>query len=272
MRKIYLGGLFMLLMFFLCGCSNHKKEAQKFLSIAERAIKEGNYSHAKQMIDSIKTSFPKAFDERKKGLELMQTIRQLENRRNIAYCDSMLRLKLDIKQELIKTFSYVKDAEDDEQGTYYPKDYLPDISLQNSGLRSGVLEDGTLFIESIWMGGKIKHQSIKITSPNKEYAETKAVTDDGLNYLFSTVHHRYEIVRFSRENENGVASFIYAFCDQPLTVTFYGDGSATIALPAAQKNAIAKSFELSTLLQEIEKLKFEKEKSETLIKYLEKKK
>ncbi len=272
MRKIYLGGLLMFLIVCFCGCSHSKKKAQQLLTIAEQAIQEGNYPYAKQMIDSIKASYPKAFDERKKGLELTRTIRLLENRRNIAYCDSLIHIKEKEKKELVSDFQYVKEAEYDELGTYYPKNYLPEVSLQQSGLRSGVSEKGMLFIESVWLGAKINHHCIKIITPDAEYAETKSVTDEGLNYSFTTQHNRYEIVRYTKENENGVAAFIYAFNEHPLNLTFIGTKSHSIPLSVAQKKALIKSFELSTLLQEIEKLKFEKEKSETLIKYLEQKK
>jgi hypothetical protein len=100
--------------------------------------------------------------------------------------------------------------------------------------------------------------------------ETLPVTADGLNYRFSTLNNTYEIVRYSNNYENGVAKFIYTFQDQPLTVTFEGGRKPiSFTMNSASKKGIALSFELSSLLLDIEQLKFEKEKSETLIRYLE---
>jgi hypothetical protein len=68
-----------------------------------------------------------------------------------------------------------------------------------------------------------------------------------------------------------VAQFIYSFQHEPLRVSFIGNGTITVVLSDAAKKGVAHSFELSTLLLNIEQLKFEKEKSETLIRYLESK-
>ena len=98
------------------------------------------------------------------------------------------------------------------------------------------------------------------------------VTADGLNYRFNTSGQTYEIVRYIGNDENGIAQFIYTFQEQPLTVQFVGNRTVTADLSHAAKRGIGDSFELSTLLQNIEQLKLEKEKSEVLIRYLESRK
>ena len=49
-------------------------------------------------------------------------------------------------------------------------------------------------------------------------------------------------------------------------------GIFNITLPATSKKAIGQSFEISTVLYEIEDLKYERGKSEALLRYLEKSK
>ncbi|MCE5206423.1 MAG: hypothetical protein LLF80_10025 [Porphyromonadaceae bacterium] len=194
-----------------------------------------------------------------------------ENKRNIIYCDSMLREQYNQLNEMLTKFDFVRDDRYQEFGEYYPKIFPHKSSLNQNGLRSGVGEKGDLFIESVLSGSTVKHHKIKVTAGDGNFAETLAVTSDGLNYRFQTLDKSYEIVRFTGSNENGIARFIYTFQNDPIRVEFIGKRTVSVTLTQAAKQGIANSFELSTLLLNIEQLKFEKEKSETLIRYLESK-
>ncbi len=261
--------LFLSWVFF--SCSGKNRDAKAYLAEAGQAYKESNYTLAKLKIDSIKILFPKSFDEITAGFALMQQIRMSENRRNIIYCDSMLREQYNQLNEMLSKFDYVRDDRYQEFGEYYPKIYPHRSSLDRNGLRSGVGEKGVLFIESILSGTAIQHHKIKVVSGEGSFAESLVVSSDGLNYRFRTLDKSYEIVRFTGNNENGVARFIYTFQNDPLRVEFIGKRTITVPLGDAAKQGIVHSFELSTLLLNIEQLKFEKEKSETLIRYLQSK-
>jgi len=250
-------------------CGGNKKDAKNLLQEAETAYNEFNYILAKLKIDSIKILFPKAFDEITAGFALMQQIRMAENQRNIQYCDSMLREQYNQLNAMLTKFDYVRDNRYQEFGEYYPKVYPHDSSLNQNGLRSGVGEKGVLFIESVLSGSSIQHTQIKVRARDGSFAETHSVTSDGLNYRFKTLEKSYVIVRFTGSFENGIANFIYSFKNEPLTVDFIGKRTISIPLNNAAKQGIVQSFELSTLILNIEQLKFEKEKSETLIRYLE---
>ncbi len=261
--------LFALLVF---SCSGKSKGPKGYLTEAGEAYKKGNYALAKLKIDSIKLVFPKAFDEINAGFALMQEVRLAENRRNIIYCDSMLRESYDQLNRMLVKFDFVRDDRYQEFGEYYPKAYPHHSSLNRNGLRSGVRERGALFIESILSGSSVRHSKVRVTSGDGSFAETGVVTADGLNYRFNTSGHTYEIVRYIGNDENGIAQFIYTFQEQPLTVQFVGNRTVTADLSNAAKRGIGDSFELSTLLLNIEQLKLEKEKSEVLIRYLESRK
>ncbi len=258
-----------LLLLFLLSCGNRGSGARAYLEEAGRAYESGNYELAKLKIDSIKILFPEAFDEINAGFDLMQEIRMAENLRNISYCDSMLQQHYAVLNEMLLLFDYVRDSRYQEFGEYYPKVYPHRSSLNRNGLRSGVRENGELFIESVLSGNAIQHHQIRVTAADGSFAETGIVTADGLNYRFSTLDRSYEIVRFSGRDENGVAAYIHTYSDRPLTVHFIGNRTISVPLTDAAKKGISQSFELSTLLLDIEGLKFEKERSEVLIRYLE---
>lgn len=271
MRFSYQATLLFLSSCLLLSCSGKNRGAKQYLSDADKAYKEGNYSLAKLKIDSIKILFPKSFDEIKSGFVLMQEIRMAENRRNVAYCDSVLREKYAELNDMQQRFDYIRDERYQEFGEYYPKASPYKSSLERNGLRSGVGEKGELFIESVFSGGNIKHNKVKVSASNGSYCETLPVTSDGLNYRFKTLNKSYEIVRYTGANENGVAQFIYTFREQPLSVELIGNRTVKINLTDAAKKGICDSFDLSSLILYIEQLKMEKEKSEALIRYLESK-
>ncbi|MDR1518268.1 MAG: hypothetical protein LBS52_09340 [Dysgonamonadaceae bacterium] len=266
-KLIFLSGLLL-----FSSCSDDSKKAKRFLQEAETALSEKNYPLAKLKIDSIKLIYPKDYKYVNAGFQLMQRVRMEENNRNIAYCDSMLAVDIALLQNMLTKFNYVRDEQYQEFGNYIPKIYPSDRALSQKTLRSGVSEKGTLYIESILPGGNLKHNKIKISTKDGSFAETLPVTSDGLNYRFNTVAGSYEIVRFAGADENGIANFIFTFKEQPLSITYIGAKNLTASLAKAAAEGISQSFELSNILLEIEKLKFEKEKSEALIRYLEERK
>ena len=258
------------LMFTITSCQSKTKNAKDYLHIAEKAYLSGNFESAKSNIDSIKLLYPKAFLEIREGFDLMQNVRRAENKRNIVFIDSMIDANYIKLKKLQTNFDFVRDQNYQEFGNYIPKLTPSSNSLEQNTLRSGVSEKGILFLESVLSGANLNHNKIKVSIPDGSYAETHTVTADGLNYKFTTLNKTYEIVRFIGNDENGVAEFIFTFQDTPITLTYIGKRNITQALTKAEKKAIGQSFELSNTLYEIEGLKFERGKSEALLRYLEK--
>ena len=250
-------------------CSSNKKKPRDYLSIAEKALQEDNYEVAKSHIDSVKILFPKAFEDIRAGFDLMQKVRKAENKRNIVYIDSMIDVSIEKMKEQEVNFDFVRDENYQEFGNYIPKLTPSSQTLEQHTLRSGVNEKGVLYLESVLSGVNINHSKIKVSIPDGSYAESLTVTADGLNYTFKTLNKTYEIVRFFGNDENGVAEFIYTFEESPITINFIGRRSYSKTLSKTEKRAITQSFELSKTILERENLKFEKGKSEALLRYLE---
>lgn len=259
-----------MIMLIAVSCNSNKKRAKDYLNIAEEALKENNFEVAKSNIDSIKILFPKSFDEIKAGFELMQRVRKAENIRNIAYIDSMIDVTILKLKEQRGNFDFVRDENYQEFGNYIPKLTPSSKTLEQNTLRSGVSEKGILYLESVLSGMNLNHNKIKASIPDGSYVESLTVTADGLNYKFKTLNKTYEIVRFFGNDENGVAEFIYTFEDNPITINFMGRRSYSKTLSRNEKRAIAQSYQLSKSILEFESLKFEKGKSEALLRYLEK--
>ena len=250
-------------------CNSKIKKAKHYLNLAEKAYAEGQYERAKSNIDSIKMAHPKAFTEIRAGFDLLQQVRKAENKRNIAYIDSMIDASISKFRELKENFDFVRDVNYQEFGNYIPKLTPSGKTLEQTTLRSGVSEKGILFLESVISGVNLNHHKIKVSIPDGSYAESLTVTADGLNYTFKTLNKTYEIVRFFGNDENGIAEFIYTFQDAPITLAFIGKRTYTTSLSKTEKRAVGQSFELSRTLNELEDLKYEKGKTEALLRYLE---
>ena len=260
------------LMFTITSCQSKTKNAKDYLHIAEKAYLSGNFESAKSNIDSIKLLYPKAFLEIREGFDLMQNVRRAENKRNIVFIDSMIDANYIQLKKLQTNFDFVRDQNYQEFGNYIPKLTPSSNSLEQNTLRSGVSEKGILFLESVLSGANLNHNKIKVSIPDGSYAETHTVTADGLNYKFTTINKTYEIVRFIGNDENAISEFIFTFQDNPITLNYIGRKSFSKALSKTESRAIGQSFELSKILHEIEDLRYEKGKSEALLRYLEKRK
>ena len=250
-------------------CSHYDRAARAYLAQAEMAYETGNFPLAMLKIDSLRILFPRALPEIRESIELRQRVRMAENVRHIAFADSILVEKRTLFNEMLPLFYLVHDADLQDVGEFQPRVYPHSISLNRSGLRAGVNEQGAFYIESVLVGNPIRHNKIRVSLRDGSFAETHPVTSEGFNHRFSTLDNSYEIVRYRGDAENGVAEFITAFQNQPITVQFIGNRTTSLTLSNAEKQGIAQTFELSILINEIERLEFERSRSKVLIRYLE---
>lgn len=268
--KTFYRSIFILLSFLLFACTSENEEAQRQLNTARQLYSQAEYALAKQTLDSLKANHPKAFPQLQAGILLLDSIRRGENEQIIAQCDSLISsFEPKVEQEKTK-FSFQQNKQYQETGSYIPKESVTS-SITSTTLRSGVEENGQLYIESVFIGGQ-KHNKIKILSKDGSFAESIPVNDDGLNYRFSNMGKTYEVIRFSGNKENGIAKFIFSNTNNPLSVTLDGQGRYTYTLSQQVKSAISKSYQLSVMMLQLDSLKTAKEKAEFHIYYLDNKK
>lgn len=257
---------------FLLACGAKDNGAQLRLESARKALAEQDYVRAKQDIDSLKILYPKSFAQIKASLSLLDTVRRAENNKIIADCDSLISLHEPDLQKMKSMFTYQINKKYQDEGRYIPKEYYSGGLITNTTLQTGVKDDGTIYLESVFVGGKQKHNRIKITAKDGLFVESGVVTDDGLNYRSSSLEINFEIIHFSGASENGVAKFIYANKEKPLTITLQGQQNNSYSLPQSAKSAISKSYQLSVMMLQLDSLKTAKEKAEFHIYYLDNKK
>lgn len=254
----------------LVACGEKKNdEAIAYLDNIHALYDNGDYEKALSMVDSVQVFYPKAFKEIKESLAFKQEIRKALNQKYIADCDSLLTIYEPKIDSLKKLFVLQKDKNYQEVGIYIPKATNTN-SLTATTLRSGVYEDGRLYIESVYLGGQL-HNKIKISTKDKKSAESLPVTDDGLNFRFSNLGKQYEVIKVMPFHDNGLAEFIYTNANQPLTVSLEGKQKTSFGLSNGQKKAIIDSYQLSNWLLQQDSLLTAKDKAETMIRYLDSK-
>jgi len=261
---------FIWLLFILIACNTNKKQATAYLEDAQKLYEQGEYTSAKNHIDSIKILFPKTFEIQKQGLQLKRKIEFKVQERNLNFCDSMLTVRLAQAETMKSGFLFEKDTAYDDIGKYIDKSQRIEAKLQTSYIRTTVNELGEILLSSVYYGSRpIHHSRLKVSKSNGEFAETEVIPyDGGLNYSFVNGGMTTEVVTYTQGKDKGVIQFIDNNKDTTLKAEYSGEKNYTFAISASDKNVLAKIFDFAVVLSDIGKLKKEKEKSTQRLEYL----
>jgi len=133
----------------LTGCNGDEKAAQARLDKARAMYENNEFFGAKNEIDSIRALYPKEVKVLKQGLTLMRQVEVKEAERNIAFCDSLLPIKLDEVEGLKKGFAFEKDSVYEEIGNYIWKQQTIERNVQRCYVRCGVNEEGEMYLANV---------------------------------------------------------------------------------------------------------------------------
>lgn len=234
----------------LAACSQPKNEAGAQYEKAESLYEQGEYNRAKEAIDSIGLLYPKAFDEIKKGMQLMRKVNLKEYERNLAYADSMLLVSRAEVERLKADFYLEKDAQYQEEGHYLYKTEKNSPAVNRSYVRAQVSERGEMMISSVYFGAAgLKHQSMRVEAPDGSYALTEVIPYDGArNYSFTHNGNTTEIVTYKGPRMLAVADLIYNTPGK-IKVSYEGKKPYSFYLDDRSRQMINASYELAAALQ-----------------------
>ena len=270
MRKYKIGlcGLGFLLV--LAACNGDAGEAAARLDKAEAYYEAGDFFSARNEIDSVRLLYPKEVDALKRGLELMRRVDYKEAQRNLAYCDSLLPIREKEAEELKVGFVLEKDTAFQEIGNYIWKQQTIERNVQRCYIRCGVSEKGEMYLASVYFGGHpINHTGIRLSLKDGQFATTASIPfDGGLNYRFKDMGNTTEVVTYKGENGMEAIKFIYAHQKERIKVEYTGGKPYVIYIADGDKRAIAATYDLATVLSDVENMRTLKAKSEKKIAYL----
>lgn len=257
----------------LAACNQTEKEAQARLNNARSMYERNEFFAAKSEIDSIRALYPKEYKVLKEGLTLMRQVELKEAERTIAFCDSLLPIKIEEAEALKKGFNFEKDSVYEEIGNYIWKQQTIERNVQRCYIRSGVNEKGEIYLASVFYGGApINHTGLKVSTPDGQFAETASIAyDGGVNYRFKDLGKTTEVVTYKGEKGLDAAKFIATNVKERIKAEYTGGKPYTIYIADGDKKAIAATYDLATVLSDLENLIKEKDKSTNRIAYLENK-
>lgn len=263
----------MLFMLLLAACNKKEKEARAKLENAREMYEQNELFAAKNEIDSIRARYPREVKVLKETLELMRLVELKEANRNIAYCDSLLPIKLEEAKELEKGFVFEKDTVYEEIGHYIRKQQTIERNVERNYIRCGVNERGEMYLASVYFGAApINHTSIKVSTGDGSFAETASIAyDGGVNYRFKDLGNTTEVVTYKGDHGMDAVKFIYSNAKGRIKVEYTGGKPFVIYMADGDKQAVSATYELAMVLSDIETLKTEREKAAKKIAYLENK-
>ena len=255
------------LVMFLAGCNNDSKRAGELFQRAELSFASGNYNLAKLQIDSIRTLYPKAVDVRKAGVRLMQQVDLHEQRKTLAYLDSMMQVKQAALDSIKDRFVLEKDTAYQEIGNYFYPTQVVEKNIGRSFLRAQVNELGEMLLTSIYCaGGSIHHTAVKVSTDGDLFAQTAPSPD---SYETTDLGEHIEKADYKLKQDGGVIEFIALNPDKSLRVDFMGDRTYTTQLTKADKQAAGAILKLAEVLDSIAQVKHDMEECRLKIGFLE---
>lgn len=260
------------ILFLACVCSTFlacedvEKKAGEQLQAARSAYEQGDYNTAKNLIDSIKICYPKAFETRRAGIKLMQEVELKEQEKTLVYLDSVLSEKQAALAAIQKNYAFEKDSEYQEVGNYLAPSQVLEKNLHRSYLRFQVDENGQMSMTSIYCGKQpIHHIAVKVTAPDGSFAETPASTD---SYETSDLGEKIEKADYKLGADGSVISFICLNKDKNLRVNYRGERPYATSMTAADRKAAYDVYQLAQILSAITEIKKNQEEALTKKKFV----
>ena len=263
--------LITLITLLLAGCGK-SKEARAHLAEAKKLYEIQNFEEAKKAIDTIRVRYPREIGVLKETLALMRMVELGENTRNIAYCDSLIPIRLEEAEKLKKGFILEKDTAYVDVGNYVWQQQTVERNVERSYVRCGVSEKGEIYLASVYFGSRaINHTGLKLSTPDGTYAETIPIPyDGGMNYRFKDLGNTTEVVTYKSEKCIDAVNFVYSSGDRiRIKVDYTGGTAFSLYLSENDKQAIKATWDLAAVLNDIETMRKEKERSTKIIMYLD---
>ncbi|MDE5828825.1 MAG: hypothetical protein K2H48_02450 [Duncaniella sp.] len=241
-----------------CSGDNEKKLAQALYDQAEEAIDAAHYSTAVMLIDSLKTTYPRQIDIRRRALHLTARAGEGLALQRLQSADSLLAA-ITAESEAMK--DQIKQVDNPVEKYYVAASAKPAEFIGSDGLQARLSPDGQLYIISSLGSRKVKSTAVAVESTG-ERAETSSVAHDGERNDRSM---GAEVITFMGVECDSLANFIAAHAADPITLTFMGEKNYSMTLPKSQAEEIAVVTRYATLLRRGRAAVVEKEKQQRIL-------
>ncbi len=234
---------------------SREQKAQELYDEALNAFSAHKMAHSKILVDSLQSTYPDLPKVQIEARDLRRTIVTFENRRTLAFLDSLLQVK---QQEIAPL---MKDVDIDDKHAVHPV-FVHNLQRTWRGIsrcyiRAFAEQNGNFYISSNFVGERaIHHNHIRVDAPDA-YILTDSVSDAAFLHSFSDGEYIWEIVRYKGQEAANVAQLIASA--QPsdrIMITYQGPRAHYKSLMTdVDKKAVAHIWQLSVLLRETAQIK-----------------
>lgn len=242
---------------FFNSCSSRareEKEADAQLAQIQQLIAESKYDAALSKIDTLHKLFPRLVSKRKIAVAYKDTIVRRESSKVLAFSDSILPIKVQKLDSIVKNFKYEKDEKYQEYGNYVYKSQITEQNTSRNYLKCFVDDNVDIYLISNVFGTRLNHIGLKV-SVNELFVQTDTTQKSNGNFHSFTEEGNYwESLTFKNETDGGVTSFITQHKSERVKVNLLCNRNITYYLSDQDKKAIASTYELWILKRDLKKL------------------
>ena len=247
---------------------NGQKEAEALLQEARAMLGTGHYGQARLLVDSLRATYPRAFDARREAIGLMDEIEIQQANHDLTATDSALTDVGQTLKTLKNDFLLEKDERFQTVGFYKDKKQ-PASSLHRTCLYAEVDEDGQLFLVSVLQGKRIQHDVIVVGTG----ADNSIESPRCLSFLTDSSNGYEEQATFKKGSDNGIVEFIASNSGSTIHVECKGSGgSHGYNLSKADVQAIVRCHELAQVMQNVRQMKHCADSLRMKVRFYQKKK
>ena len=256
----------------LCACDSKKdngeKKAEVLLTEARKMIDSEKFDAARLLIDSLRNTYPRAFDARRKAIEVMDILEMKEAQHAMVANDSASTVVKSRLSVMKNGFLLEKDPRYQTVGFYKDKQQSAS-SLHRTCLYAEVDETGQLFLVSVLTGKQIKHDHITLETTTGERIESTPC----FSFVTDKTNGYEEQATFKKHDDNGIVDFIAENAGKTIRVTCKGpNGNHSYDLSKTDVQSIIHCSELESAMRQEKQLKHANDSLRMKVKFFLKKK
>lgn len=247
--KVYL--FVCLICMTLPSCSSVNSEelaAKALLASADSAISVKNYELAVELLDTLKSHYPKVIDVQREAMHIRPkameglTIKEMEEN------DSLMALYTHRHDSLAGYFKFVNNPHLVE-GYYVIKELANSTLFSRTGVEARVSPEGEFYMISSLTTGNVLHTSVGLKCKAGEVYTSSIAYDGDRNYRSSGT----EMITFLGAECDTLGHFVSANPLAKMSLIFKGKRSFTTQLSSGDRKSIALSYQMANAISNLKK-------------------
>lgn len=237
-------------------CSGGSKEngAESLVAQADSAVMAKDYTLANELLDTLKSRFPEEIKAQRAGMNIRARANEGLLTLELQTTDSLEVAYTHRRDSLQEYFTFVNKPQLVE-GYYVIKEYSNSTLFSRSGIEARVSPDGQFYMISSLAGNPVKHTSITVTVNGQSATSAEIPYDGDRNYRSGGT----EMITFVSQECDSIGHLLADNPGKPVKVTFSGNRSTTINLPANDARSIALAYDYARSIFMSRKMSSKKE-------------